>query len=210
MKDNKKKFLILGLLALVIVSVGAFQFMGSGPAPVAETKKKAPAPAATPDPSAPKNPQYAMALTERDPFIPPPGVATVPPVTPPPTQPTTQPGRAPHPYRGSRNDGVAPIALQGNLPGVDPTGPIGPRGSGGQGGPIAVVEPTPNYQVIGVIVGDHPAAVFSDAQGNQRLVPLGGSIDADTKVVGIEKGKVFLRHGSKTLRFEMGGNPNDK
>jgi hypothetical protein len=53
------------------------------------------------------------------------------------------------------------------------------------------------YTLKGVLVGSHPMAVFEDDSGNQRLVPLGGSLDGDSKVVGIEKGKVRIRHRGK-------------
>jgi hypothetical protein len=95
---------------------------------------------------------------------------------------------------------MPPMPIEGLLP--------GPNGQ--PTGPAVVPEPPFGYSVSGVIVGQHPAAVFTDAQGNQRLVQLGGSLDAETKVIGIEKGKVTVKHGSKTLRFEMGGNPNGK
>jgi hypothetical protein len=50
-------------------------------------------------------------------------------------------------------------------------------------------------------------AVFKDSQGNQRIVPLGGYVDADTKVVGIERGKVRVktRDGEQTLTLEGQG-----
>ncbi|MBS1723771.1 MAG: hypothetical protein JSS66_12555 [Armatimonadetes bacterium] len=53
------------------------------------------------------------------------------------------------------------------------------------------------YKVTGVIVGHKPMAVFEDDSGNQRLVPVGGSIDGDSKVVGVERGKVRIVHRGK-------------
>ena len=63
------------------------------------------------------------------------------------------------------------------------------------------------YQVSGVIVGSKPAAVFTDSGGNQRLVPVGGSLDGDSKVISIDKGQVTVEHRGKKLRLPLGGNP---
>lgn len=63
------------------------------------------------------------------------------------------------------------------------------------------------YTVKGVIVGDKPMAVFEDDGGNQRLVPLGGSVDRDTKIVGIEKGKVRIRHRGKDKTLNLPEGP---
>jgi type II secretory pathway component PulC len=63
------------------------------------------------------------------------------------------------------------------------------------------------YQVKGVIVGKKPMAVFEDDNGNQRLVPLGGSLDGDSKVVAIEKGKVRIRHHGKEKTLDLPEGP---
>ena len=68
----------------------------------------------------------------------------------------------------------------------------------------------PDYSVSGVIVGDHPAAVLVDSKGNQRLIRLGGSLDGDTKIVAISRGKVTLKSHGKTMTLTVGDNPTEK
>lgn len=211
MKD-KKKLMIVAILAVVVLGVGAFQFMGgSGNTPPASSDKKKPAQATdAPATDAPKNPGVAQPLAERDPFAVPKSAEPTP-TAPPPT--TPQPNNVPHGHMVRNTEHVPPVEIDGQLPSAVPgAGPAGPTGPIGPGGNQAIVkaEPEFSYKVVGVMVGSKPCAVFADSQGNQRLVPLGGSIDSNTKVVGIEKGKVTVRSGSKTLHFDMGGNPSGK
>ncbi len=64
------------------------------------------------------------------------------------------------------------------------------------------------YTVSGTMTGgDKPVAVFTDSNGNQRLVPVGGSLDGDSKVISIEKGSVVIEHRGKKQRISQGGNP---
>ncbi|MBS1713781.1 MAG: hypothetical protein JST30_05535 [Armatimonadetes bacterium] len=112
-------------------------------------------------------------------------------------------------YQGPRRSYGGP-GISGDVPPVNPL----PDGMGNQqGGPVVLQGATPlrqpgefAYQVKGVIVGKKPMAVFEDDNGNQRLVPLGGSIDGDSTVTGVEKGKVRIRHKGKdkTLRLSEG------
>ena len=119
-------------------------------------------------------------------------------------------GTKPGPVRstGRRSYGGPPI--MGDVPPVNPL-PNGMEGQ--QAGPVTLQNGPPlrqpgefAYQVKGVIVGKKPMAVFEDDNGNQRLVPLGGSIDGDSTVTGVEKGKVRIRHKGKdkTLRLSEG------
>ncbi len=206
MKDNKKKMMVMALLALVVVTVGAFQFMGSGPAPAPAEKKKPLVASATPAPDAPKNPLVSNPLPPRDPFETPKELMPTPTPTPQPPQQPQNP-RTTHEGRPIRNTEHMPVAIGGQLP--DAMGNGGPMGPIGPGTQAPHIEATPAYSVVGIMIGAHPVAVFADSQGNQRLVPLGGSLDADTKVTGIEKGKVTLRFRGKTLRLDL-GNPNAK
>ena len=82
----------------------------------------------------------------------------------------------------------------------NPAGTTAPIGGGniGLSKSAPLRQPTEfAYTLKGVLVGKKPMAVFEDDNGNQRLVPLGGSLDGDSKVVGIEKGKVRIRHRGK-------------
>lgn len=216
MKDDKKKLVVLGVLLVVMLAVGAFTFMGGGsstPPVVADSSGsgevvKVNADGSTGDvqngPSVdggteeelPKNPLYAADLPQRDPFVSGmPGATDRGYIAPQPT--TARPVRRPTRGGSSYIPPFQPMpgTFTGNVGGVS----ISPSGS------------DPNrfgYTVSGVITGGgKPAAVFTDASGNQRLVPVGGSLDGDSKVVAIDKGNVIIEHRGKTQRLSLGGNP---
>jgi hypothetical protein len=191
MKDNKKKLIVVGALALLIVCVGAFQFLSgsSSPPPPAAVAKKDVKKVADPTPVEPaKNPLFSQNLPARDPFTQPASMAPKP-VTPAPApQPkeTRQPSLPPMEINTKGGFGNAPLTVQ-----PDPEAKFG-------------------FTLSGVMLGQRPMAVFTDSQGNQRLILLGGSIDPDTKVISIEKDAVTVRFHGKTLRLTVEGNPNAK
>ena len=146
----------------------------------------------------------------RDPFAPqykdgtadPNAASTPAPANAAPTQPVRQPVasngfRRPPPLEGGTKPWEPPVTGGSGL--SNPAGSTTPIGGGiglSKGAPLR----QPNefaYTLKGVLVGNKPMAVFEDDNGNQRLVPLGGSVDGDSKVVGIEKGKVRIRHRGK-------------
>jgi hypothetical protein len=109
-------------------------------------------------------------------------------------------------HRSNRSNGggtmIPPFQIEtgGRLPGAGEVG-------------LTATGPDPSafsYRVSGVIVGARPAAVFTDPQGNQRLVSVGSSLDGDSKVVAIERGQVTVEHRGKKLRLSLGGTPNEK
>jgi hypothetical protein len=95
---------------------------------------------------------------------------------------------------------------------IAPFSPL-PGNLGSAGGPVTLSASGPDpsrfgYTVSGVITGGgKPAAVFTDSSGNQRLVPVGGSLDGDSKVVSIDRSNVTIEHRGKTQRLSLGGNP---
>jgi hypothetical protein len=207
MKD-KKKFLVLGVLALLIVGVGAFQFTkGSppppAPAPVKKDDKADDAAKPAPDANLEANAFKGQVLPQRDPFK---SALASAPTTPPVVTPTTT---------------QMPPTLKGgtHLPTAHDNGalPPMPGGFGTTGGPtgtqVKPVDPGPppfEYHLGGIILGTKPCAVFIDGAGNQRLVSLGGSLDGDTHVESISRGRVTVRHGSETTTLTLGGNPSGK
>lgn len=214
MDDKKKKFAIIGLL-VVIVAVGAFQFTSGGaepakPATKAKVEAKEDASAKS-DAAAQYAPDSAMsaadnalvaasALPSRDPFNGTEWTQEALP-TPTPTPPTkSQPAPSTRPSKGAGNS-LPPFRMEGNQ--VLPN-PAGGSVSLEPGKPL--VDPNAfTYTVSGVIIGRRPAAVFTDANGNQRLVPAGSSIDGDSQLVGIDNGKVVIRHKNKTITLTVGG-----
>lgn len=234
--QDKKKLIILGVLALVILCVGVFQFSkSSGPAPTtAPSKPKAtksgvastepannsavtkntvglngsPANAANPalgnaaNANGVKPTQAVTAeadLPERDPFD---GARYMAQVDTPKPGPNPAPPAATSITTGAK---IKPMPLTGSLTTND-------------GKPVNLPMPTnapavpqrPDYTVSGVIVGDRPAAVFVDSKGNQRLIQLGGSLDGDTRVVSIRRGKVTVKSHGKTMTMTVGEDPTEK
>lgn len=147
---------------------------------------------------------YAMKLPVRDPFA----DTTNPKIE----QPVQQPQQTTPPPRQSSR----PPRMQGNL--VQPMNPgnlipnlPGAEGNNGAGGqPVLRLEGEFSYHMTGMIDGARPAVVFSDDQGNQKLVPVGGAIDGDSRVVSAGKGKVVVSHKGKKITLTMGGQPNAK
>ena len=205
MKNDKKKLAIVAALVVVVVAVGAFQLVGSSSAkPVAATKVDTKTADAEKTPARPKDQRevpesiLAMAgqpLSQRDPFQPPTGFGDE----------KTRAMQGNNSFASGQTTNPAPVRTGGRTGGgsAAPLDPL-PNGLGAPGGSMALAPSAPlrapgefAYQVKGVIVGDRPMAVFEDDNGNQRLVPLGGSVDGDSKVVGIEKGRVTVRHKGK-------------
>jgi len=215
MKDDKKKVMILGVLFVVIIGVGAFTMLGgsSTPPPTPKSDKKEDAKtvadkaAADAAAEAPKNPLYAAELSQRDPFEP----RTIAGDAPKQSAVNPPPAASPLPNpRGSRR-GHSGGGSIGTVPPVSWNGGAIPTANGMQGSiGISPAGPDPSafgYSVTGTLMGARPVAVFSDSQGNQRMVPVGGSLDGDSKVIAVEKGQVTISHRGKTLRLPLGGNP---
>jgi hypothetical protein len=95
--------------------------------------------------------------------------------------------------------------IPGTLPSGSPEEPgklTGSVNGVGNGGAVATFA----YALEGIILGPHTAAVFVDSAGNERLVPLGGALDGDTRLVKVEGGRVTVRFHGKELRLTPGGN----
>ncbi|HSI72011.1 MAG TPA: hypothetical protein VK934_02445 [Fimbriimonas sp.] len=200
--DEKKKMMILGGLAVMMLGLGAFQFMPKGEeAPVTAAPKEMSeylkqAEEAKAEANAPlRNPAMASALAARDPFrIPsdmsqPKTVQTVANVNPIP--------RPNGEMKGSIkiNEPIGAVTLN-QVPGVVGEEDIKPA---------EPEKPPFGYTVGGVAVGARSAAVFKDAQGNQRLVVEGGSLDGETKVKAVRMDHVVVVYRGEILRLPVGG-----
>lgn len=203
--DDKKKKLALGGLVAVIAGVGAFQFTsGSAEPPKAAAKQEKKAiEVAEKQYAADEDPTgliVASALPARDPFD---GSSWQPKIEEPKPPAPVEPPKNTRPPRnvgGGRINGSIPPFQVGNMSLPSANGDIKLEASKPMADPNAF-----GYAVSGVIVGHRPAAVFTDASGNQRLIPVGGSIDGDSRVVGISRGKVTIRHRDKTITMTVGG-----
>lgn len=230
--DDKKKIAALAALFIVMIGVGAFQFIKSG-SPEAPAPKAA---AATEQKSADVKTEKVASETgpsgqQADEHADKADTAEE-------TKPEVDPALVAAARLGKRDpfDGrqwdkslvrpdntpaPAPIAppiqrprrsISGQLP-FDPT-KVGvlPEGGGPAitpGGKLPNLDEFP-YTVSGTILGDRPCVVVTDAEGKQKVVPVGGSIDGDSQVLSISKGKVTVRHRGKTKTFSVGGmNPSE-
>jgi hypothetical protein len=218
MNNDKKKLIIVATLAVVVLGVGAFQFtqMSGGEAkPQATAKREV---KQEPEATGTEN-TISDAMKDlikvgmggpRDPFVP--GMLEqLPDMNPQPPQQKT-----PTPVPSNRRPTFRPPSdFQGENP---PWNPLPNAGNGGSGAPAGgntnlTPIPDPNafrYTVTGIITGSKPAAVFTDPNGNQRLVPLGGSPGEGSQLVGVDRGRVVVKHNGKTLTFNVGGTPNVK
>ena len=205
MNSDKKKMLILGVLALVMIAVGAFSFMGggSGGGEVAAATEVSPEATEVVAGEGEENSDQALSnygepsderlavlpYPIRDPFTVPTAFSEKPVEKP--AAPVQNQAPPVQPMGNSNNSyGSAPVnpMIGGDLP------PLGGSGVGSGGSPIVA---KPMYAVKGIMLGSKPLAVFEDSEGNQKLVPVGGSVDGDTQVVAIEKGKVTVSRSGK-------------
>lgn len=208
--NEKHKVAVVAALGVLVLGIGAFQFANLGnsepPKPKPEeTKDAVAADATTETPPDPMAGLFALNMKPRDPFQEeslPQIEGTTPPAQP--TPPPTNPGPRVRP----------PRPLGGDINPWDPGAPPlpGANGAGGNLNPSApLVNPDePTFRFNGVILGTRPAAVMVDGSGNQRLVTVGGSLDGDSQLVGVEKGKVTVRRKGKTLTYNVGGTPDAK
>jgi hypothetical protein len=201
--DDKKKLTIIGALAVVLLGIGAFQFTKASapPAPPAVSSTQDDASKATSGDDATKEQPKAEqqndlvkgAYAARDPFKPLIDANAVPPQQELPKPPTT-----PLTTRVATGKVFPPL-----FGGIDKTGELPVANPGGEA--LKPVVPEFPYRLAGIILGRKPAAVFVDSQGNQRLVELGGSIDGDTRLVGLDREHVVLRYKDHTKDLTLGG-----
>ena len=207
--DDKKKLMVVGALVVVVVGVGAFQMTSGGLSGPKEKPKGASQTAASKGTSKDgdgkksdgtkfeiRNPVYASALAERDPFEE--GAIT---------NSVKPPEAKVQPRQQSRRNvpsgpGYQPLNPGGMLPGAINNG----GGTSVQGAPPLRRPEEPTVTVTGVIMGTRPAVIFQDDQGNQRLVALGGEIDGGSRVTDISRGKVTVSRKGKTFTLTVGAN----
>jgi hypothetical protein len=190
--DEKKKLMVLGGLFVVLIGVGVFVMRPKGedpqPAPKEETTaadltEKLPIEQGTRTPG-------LTAMGERDPFSVPLTPATITPRI------TGNAGKLTPPK----------VKINGSITDLPPQG--GGIAKNGEGmDPNKVVTPAIppfTYTVSGVVIGRKPAAVFKDAQGNQKLISQGSKLDEDTKVESINLRFVAVSYHGKPLKVPVG------
>jgi|GEM_PF-4850276 len=193
--DEKKKQIALGSLFVVILAIGAFKFVGGGKASaVPPAKPASTTPANTVKSSAPviKNPAFSNVLVQRDPFVSP-----------------IKPASMDAPSTGA-NPPPKPL-----ITGSESSLPVLPQPGGSVSGKLGVEPVSPplasfSYHLSGLIQGQHPGAVFSDAQGNQRLVSVGSALDGDSTLIKVEESCVIVNFRGQHLTLALGETPDGK
>lgn len=217
-KDNRK-LIVIACLTIAIFGIGAFQFVGmSGSAPNSSSKKADKAKAKSERDSDPpvstedeiKKQLVAQlvsgVLPRRDPFQQLVNPTPDQPVTPP-KEDVHEPPQAPRVPRTKGNQGYREVPpwdpkIEGSLP------PAGKSGKGEIGVEKSAPLRQPNefaYTLTGVIVGEKSMCVFQNDAGNQFLVPVGGSLDGDSRITKISRGEVTVRHRGKDVTLKIGG-----
>jgi hypothetical protein len=199
MTKEKKQYVILGVLGVVVLGVGAFQLTGMNKPSAAASSVDVGSSTANQSAVDPElnglrsgNGTEVAANTEeadfnerlkeilkattrkRDPFSPVDEEDFIK---------ADEKKLPPRPPRGAQVNALNP--LQGEVPLV-------PGGFDGSSLP-SNIQPVPEYKLKGVLLGNQKLAVLENADGQQKLVPVGGSLDGDTVVSSIEKGKVTIQ-----------------
>jgi len=201
--DEKKKVIALCALFAVMLCVGAFQFLkaSAGAPPVAKSgSSKTFAKDDAKDVVA-LNTTGLTELSNRDPFDAPYQPHMDKPMPRGIIHRENIAGSFPQMPDASQTK-VAPITFKGL--GVDPDPKVTSVPTT-QTAPV--IQPTFDYEVAGTMVGKRPLAVFKDKAGHERLVALGQRIDLDSRLIGVEMGRVTVsfRGRNLNLALEEGG-----
>ncbi|MBV6458115.1 MAG: hypothetical protein HONBIEJF_01238 [Fimbriimonadaceae bacterium] len=215
---DKRKLLVIACLTIAVFGIGAFQFVGmSGNAPKSRAKKTKESTTKHEQTSDSKlsaddeikkqlvSQLVSGVLPRRDPFQP--NHAPAPTDTPA-VEKEHVPDRPKPPSvpRGGGNQGYREV------PPFDPKieGELPPARGGEK--PVNVEKSAPlrqpnefAYTLTGVIVGEKSMCVFQNDAGNQFLVPVGGTLDGDSRITKITRGEVTVRHRGKDVTFKIGG-----
>lgn len=210
MGTDKRKFAILAILGLGLVAVGAWQFVGkSGGAPITPRQKFRPSgeslvadnsetPENTMDPA-------IAALPRKDPFAP--GKLSPEPTTNKNPKvivaPPDEVARAKNAGRPSHGRNTGPL-----IPRFDPNNvQVSPIGGGGPSASYSSPNAPSGYELIGVVDGPNPVAVFRSSSGNQTMVKVNGHVGQGGRIVGIKNGRVTVQQGDgSTKTLSVGGN----
>ncbi len=212
MRDEKKKQIILGVLVAMVLGIGAWQFTSSGstetekkPEVQATEEKKEP-PTENPEVLSAEKDPYMYGLKRKNPFQPyrlPMDTDNSANQTPQPKNPQPVVNRRPSGPRLTPQYGSSmppyPIEAPGATPGPNTNAQINPSTPMRSPDEFA-------YRLSGVVDGPKPVAVFTSDSGHQKMVPINGSLEPGSRVVGIRDGKVVVSHKGKTITLRVGGN----
>ena len=196
MSKEKKQFLVLGVLVLLVCAVGAFQFMGPGskkPVVVedeATIEKPAIEVVATNDELDPtqeliKQLMAGPGYTSRDPFAPQAVMADA-------------PTQHEEPYQQPVERVRSEFEQDPNVTPVNPIGLVE--------GTTVVATDAP-FGLQGVVIGRRTVAVFLEDDGQFRIAEVGDKIGQSTYVEEVNEKQVILRHRGKLRVLKLqGGN----
>ncbi|GBC91848.1 hypothetical protein HRbin15_00307 [bacterium HR15] len=193
---SPKQGVAIGVLSLILVSVGVWQWRSmSGHKPSARPGSTAPSgqvrntPASTtPSGQAEVSASFAP-FPARDPFRPTVAVMNI-------------PNRVAQPAKTSAKSPVRAIT------GTPPVPPLALPAPGGL--EVKQVEkpeppPVPNWTLVGVVQGPRTIAILKDSEGNRRFVQMGDKLEDGWRIRRIERGKLTLQNGQRTISIHVGG-----
>lgn len=65
--------------------------------------------------------------------------------------------------------------------------------------------PVPHWTLVGVVQGPHTVAILKDSEGNRRFVRIGDTLEEGWRVRRIERGRLTLQKGKRTISVDVGG-----
>lgn len=194
--SDKKRAIVLILLALVLVGIGVWQFSSGDKKQNKTQPEQAKANEEQKEQVAQlTNINYEeMGYVKKDPFRP----AVLPNAEEPDAEETPPP--APQPQNNNNRRPIQPN-IDTSVPLFDPMG----NHANLSDAPIIRSLDEFAYTLVGIVDGPVPCAVFRSDSGTQRIVRLNSLIDNDSRVIGIKDGVVTVRHRDKTLKLSVGG-----
>jgi hypothetical protein len=141
---------------------------------------------------------FAPTLAMRDPFI----SVIQPEITPAalPAQPVHSPNA---PFNEKALGSIPPLPYSNE---VRPLAGLSPNGIPSATAPLPTGPTTPPWSVTGILSGPGPGnqiAVLRDGDA-RRFVPLGGMVDSQFRLIGVDRYGVTLKNGSQRFRITLG------
>lgn len=194
---SPKQGVAIGILSVVLLGVGVWQWQSMSASKPSSRPANQPQPTATQQGSTAASGQTAVAsagasfepFPPRDPFRP--TVANT----------TTTPSRVVTPPKTSTKSVAREIS------GTPPMPPMTlPVPGGIEIKPAGATEApsTPDWTLVGVIQGPRTLAILKDSEGNRRFVQIGDTLDEGWRVRQIERGRLTLQKGQRTISVNVG------
>lgn len=197
---SPKQGVAIGVLSLVLLSVGIWQWQSMGGRKASPQATNTAQPANTPTASASSlASQTVMGASlapfpARDPFRPTVGVE----------------GKSLSRVASPANTSSKPARRE--ITGTPPMPPLALPAPGGLE-VRRVDEPElpamPNWTLVGVVQGPRTVAILKDSEGNRHFVQIGDTLEEGWRVRRIERGRLILQKGQRTISVDVGSSTTE-